>query len=97
MRSRAALAAFAVVAALLMGAAGAWAQAGTDEDPALRIPMAEFKKLRASGAVAVVDVRSPESYAEGHIPGALSVPLEDLQDHLSRLRALKKPIVTYCA
>jgi len=62
-----------------------------------RIAMAEFKALHQQDAVAVVDVRDAESYAEGHIPGALSVPLDDLQQHLPKLKALKKPIVTYCA
>ncbi|RPJ84271.1 MAG: MBL fold metallo-hydrolase, partial [Acidobacteria bacterium] len=50
-----------------------------------------------AGGGLVVDARPVTAFAAGHIPGALSVPLEDLQDHLARLKALKKPIVTYCA
>jgi len=39
-----------------------------------RMPMAEFKKLMASNDVVILDVRSADSYAAGHIPGALSIP-----------------------
>ncbi|HSK10426.1 MAG TPA: rhodanese-like domain-containing protein [Vicinamibacterales bacterium] len=67
------------------------------QSTSIRISYEELKKLRAANEVVVVDVRSPQSYAAGHIPGALSVPLENLQSHVPRLRALDKPIVTYCA
>lgn len=47
------------------------------------------------GDVVVVDVRPVEEYAAGHIPGALSIPLEALR---RRLRSLPKSklIVAYC-
>lgn len=32
------------------------------------------------GGARVVDVRSPDEYARGHVPGAENVPLEDLVD-----------------
>ena len=83
------------VAALLAAPVVAAAQPAPARDT--RITMAEFKPLNQQEAVVVVDVRDAESYAEGHIPGALSVPLENLQQHLPKLKALKKPIVTYCA
>lgn len=41
------------------------------------IEPAEFKKLVASGAVQVVDVREPEEFAKGHIPGAINIFDED--------------------
>ena len=43
----------------------------------------------------VLDVRSPEDFAKGHIPGALSIPLMDLPGKLSTLPK-DKTIVTYC-
>ena len=94
MRSTIALAALAVLLTLTSPVA---AQYATDENSIARVTVQELKKLQASDAVVVVDVRAAESYAEGHIPGALSVPLDDLKDHLARLKALNKPIVTYCA
>src|SRR6266481_5464086 len=35
----------------------------------------ELRKLTRRGAVTVVDVRPPEEYAAGHLPGALNLPL----------------------
>ena len=43
----------------------------------------------------VLDVRSPEDFAKGHIPGALSIPLLDLPAKLATLPK-DKTIVTYC-
>ncbi len=62
-----------------------------------RISQADFKKLQQSGDVMVIDVRSSEQYAAGHIAGAVSIPEADLDKHLSELKASTKPIVTYCA
>jgi rhodanese-related sulfurtransferase len=51
-------------------------------------------KVRA-GSVTVLDVRPVEEYRAGHIPGARSVPLKDLQQRLSGLRR-DREIVAYC-
>jgi rhodanese-related sulfurtransferase/DNA-binding MarR family transcriptional regulator len=48
-----------------------------------------------TGAVTVLDVRPSEEYEAGHIPGALSVPLEDLERKLSDLPP-DQEIVAYC-
>jgi rhodanese-related sulfurtransferase len=40
-----------------------------------------------SGSAVVIDVRPAEEWAAGHIPGALSVPLDDLMNRLDELRA----------
>jgi len=47
------------------------------------------------GAVTVLDVRPAEEYRAGHIPGALSVPLKELERRLSDLPP-KRDIVAYC-
>jgi rhodanese-related sulfurtransferase len=90
-RVKGAMAAAVLVAAAAIGLA--------QQEPAAknRIAIDEFRTLHQQDAVVVVDVRDAESYAEGHIPGALSVPLDSLPQYLPRLKALKKPIVTYCA
>lgn len=84
----------AALAAWVALAGAAWAQGGQGPQ---RIGMAEFKKLHQENAVVVVDVRDAESYAVGHIPGALSVPEDQLKQHLATLKDVKKPIVAYCA
>jgi rhodanese-related sulfurtransferase len=62
-----------------------------------RISLDEFKKLLAKDAIVVLDVRDAASYHRGHIPHARSLPLADLKAHADELKAIKKPIVTYCA
>lgn len=47
------------------------------------------------GLVTVLDVRPPEEFASGHVPGALNIPVENLA---RRLRDLPKgrEVVAYC-
>jgi rhodanese-related sulfurtransferase len=47
------------------------------------------------GAVVVLDVRPEEEYAAGHIPGAISVPLPELENHLAELPEGAE-VVAYC-
>jgi rhodanese-related sulfurtransferase len=87
---------------LLILAALAAQLASSREAP--RISQADFKKLRASGKVVVVDTRNKEAYDRAHIPGAIVLPLEGLpswpaeyESTVEKLKSAKKPIVTYCA
>jgi rhodanese-related sulfurtransferase len=48
-----------------------------------------------SGAVTVLDVRPLEEYEAGHIPGALSVPMDELERRLDELPP-NREIVAYC-
>ena len=43
----------------------------------------------------VIDVRPPEEYAQGHIAGALNIPLDKLKQHLKALPP-NREIVAYC-
>jgi 3-mercaptopyruvate sulfurtransferase SseA len=73
------------------------AQSMEQLDRAPRMTQAEFKKLLAEDKIFVIDVRSYSTYLLGHIPGARSFPLEDLGLHVDEFKAVKKPIVAYCA
>jgi rhodanese-related sulfurtransferase len=42
--------------------------------------------------VRLIDVREPDEYAEGHVPGAVLVPLQTVPDHLD---AFEGPGTTY--
>ena len=45
----------------------------------------------------LIDVRSPKEFADGHIPGAVNMPHENINDYLSELEGHKdKPIIIYC-
>src|ERR671932_377539 len=48
-----------------------------------------------SGDVVLIDVRPPEEYDAGHIPGARSIPLEELESRLSELPS-DREVVAYC-
>ncbi len=50
---------------------------------------------RAEAGVVVVDARPREEYDAGHIPGAVSIPVEDLASRLAELPA-DQEIVAYC-
>ena len=67
------------------------------QDGVERILLPDFKKLHASGKVLVIDVRGERDFANGHIPGAINVPLGSESQHAAKLKAEKRPIVTYCA
>jgi rhodanese-related sulfurtransferase len=55
----------------------------------------ELLKRAEEGTAIVLDVRPTEEYRAGHIPGALSVPLERLEARLADLPR-DKEIVAYC-
>jgi hypothetical protein len=61
-----------------------------------RISVAELQKLLGSGDVIVLDVRSEDTYARAHVPGAISVPLETVEARAKEWAGATKPIVTYC-
>ena len=45
----------------------------------------------------LIDVRTPQEYADGHIPGALNMPHEAIGDYVEQLNDAKdKPIIIYC-
>jgi rhodanese-related sulfurtransferase len=48
-------------------------------------------------AVQFIDVRSPEEYGEGHIPGSVNIPRQDLADARKKLSAFTQdtPLVIY--
>lgn len=51
-----------------------------------RVDVETFRKEREEGSFkVVVDVRSPEEYAGGHVPGAVNIPLDQLKARLSEL------------
>ena len=55
------------------------------------------QRLEGEDAPVILDVRSPEEYAEGHIPGAINVPYDQIAANLDSLESfLTAEVVVYC-
>ena len=58
-------------------------------------PGVDYKALVAAGAM-VVDVRSPQEYASGHLKGSINLPLETIKQKAGELKKKNKVIITVC-
>src|SRR5512137_1371261 len=56
---------------------------------------AAAKALVASGAK-VVDVRTPQEFASGHVPGAINIPYEEVGKRTAEIGPPSTPVVLYC-
>lgn len=56
---------------------------------------AELLRRVKSGEVTVLDVRPPEEYRAGHIPGAVSIPVGELKARFKELPK-NREVVAYC-
>ncbi|HXI82834.1 MAG TPA: rhodanese-like domain-containing protein [Verrucomicrobiae bacterium] len=63
------------------------------------VSLKEAEGLWKSGAGYFLDARSPADYGAGHIAGAISLPVEDFDDHFPQIAPMLTPdaqIITYC-
>jgi rhodanese-related sulfurtransferase len=67
----------------------------TDRDSLRAITCEELKQRLKDRSVVLLDVRPVEEYKAGHLPGARSIPLEELEARLKEIPK-KKEIVAYC-
>lgn len=71
----------------------------TVKDDLEPIPRTELLERVKDGLVTVLDVRPPEEYAAGHVPGAVNIPLQELEQRLEELEnqeGKNREIVAYC-
>jgi rhodanese-related sulfurtransferase len=64
------------------------------------IELRQAVELHKNGNVLFVDARLSEDYVEGHIKGAVSLPVNDFNSHISLFRKEypdSMTIVTYCS
>lgn len=59
------------------------------------VPASELLERARRGLVTVLDVRPPEEYAAGHLPGAVNIPVQQLEKRLGELPR-RKEVVAYC-
>ena len=96
-----------VLFVLLLSACSApAAQAPAVDAPAAQVAMVDTPQalapaayqeqfLDAGAAHQLIDVRTAEEYATGHIPGAVNIPLQELGQRLNEVAA-DQPLVLYC-
>ena len=83
-----------IVAGLLLAAL-----AQADAAPVAMISQEQLLALEAGGeaAVVVLDVRTPEEFAAGHIPGAINLSHDQIEARLDELAPFRdRPLVVYC-
>lgn len=62
------------------------------------LPMAKaVKEKEANPSIRLVDVRTPSEYREGHLPGAINIPLQELRRFLVTIPDKNEKIFVYCA
>jgi thioredoxin 1/putative thioredoxin len=61
---------------------------------ALKAP--ELAQLLAGGAVVPIDTRDAAAFKRAHLPGAVNMPLEELESRLAELHMLSGQPVLYC-
>jgi rhodanese-related sulfurtransferase/DNA-binding transcriptional ArsR family regulator len=66
-----------------------------DRDSLEAISRKELLKRSKDGLVTVLDVRPSEEYEMGHIPGALNIPINEIEQHLANLPKGQE-IIAYC-
>jgi len=57
----------------------------------------EAMQMRAGGDVAFLDVREPNEWNLGHIPGAVHIPRGQLETNIEQRLPREREIVIYCA
>lgn len=58
-------------------------------------PKVDYAELMKQGAT-IVDVRTQGEFSGGHIKGSVNIPLQKLQNNLSKIKK-DKPVITCCA
>ena len=86
-----------IVAILLITVVSSTAAAGQAMRSVPRISIDEVKALMAKKQIVLIDVRDPQSFKEGHMPGAINVPFDHIPNHVDQWKKEKRLLVTYCA
>ena len=73
----------------------AWPSSGREPGRVPQVTPDDLAARMSAGQVAVLDVRGQQEWDEGHIPGAVHVPLGDLPDRLDAVPR-EKSVVVHC-
>ena len=59
------------------------------------VTTSDLAEARSAGSTQVVDVREPSKYVTGHVPGAASIPMDQLVDRLGEIDR-SRPVFVIC-
>ena len=51
---------------------------------------------RDRGEAVLIDVRSREAYAEGHLPGVVNIPSSEIEERAAEIRRMDRLPILYC-
>lgn len=70
----------------------------TNDAGAVIVPPEEVVRMLGAGtAPTILDVRTPEEFAEGHVPGAINISHDELADRLAEIEASRDVgLIVYC-
>lgn len=57
---------------------------------------AGMEQFRNTPGAVLVDVRTPEEYARGHIPGSINIPLQNILEIENAVPDQQTPLFVYC-
>lgn len=88
---------FTRFAGYLAGGMTAWENAGLALQPLPQVHVRELASLleQKDGRMNVIDVRAPQEWSQGHVPGARHIFLPELPSNLSRLPK-ERAVAVYC-
>ena len=55
------------------------------------------EKARSTQDAVIIDVRTPAEYKQGHIKGALNIPVDQVQKVEQKIKNPETPLYLYCA
>ena len=56
----------------------------------------DLKAVIENGAT-ILDVRSPQEFAGGHVAGSINIPVSQIDREMNRIKNFNNPIITCCA
>lgn len=75
------------------GQAGASLQT---DDRGAPLTVDQVLQLVRQGSVVLIDLRPENDFDRAHLPGAISVPLDELEARMEELQAAGRSVVVYC-
>ena len=73
----------------------AWKKSGSPPETISQVSVREVHDHPDSGTT-IIDVRAPYEWSEGHIPGAIHIPLAELPEKAAQLAEAGNPVAVHC-